>query len=95
MYKFLNKDTYIVPEEYLLIILNSKSDVCMDNNVKYTNHTRNIARRVNLVRNGKNYKIHKIYWCEVGLQLSDIATKNVGDNDLDTRMKYIMVRLDK
>ena len=38
--------------------------------------------------------MHKIFWCEGGLQLSDIATKNVGENDLNTRMKYIMVILD-
>ena len=49
----LNKDTYIIPEEAHLIILNSKSAVFMDNNVKDTNHTRHIARKVHLVKNGK------------------------------------------
>ena len=38
--------------------------------------------------------MHKIYWFEGGLQLVDITTKNVGENNLNTRMKYIMVRLD-
>ena len=38
--------------------------------------------------------MHKIDWCEVGLQLADIATKNAGENDLNTKVKYIMVRLD-
>ena len=38
--------------------------------------------------------MHKVDWCEGGLQLSYIATKNVGEHDLNTRMKYIMVRLD-
>ena len=38
--------------------------------------------------------MHKIDWCEVGLQLAYIATKNVGDHGLTPRMKYIMVRLD-
>ena len=38
--------------------------------------------------------MNKIDWCEEGLQLSDISTKNVGENDLNTRMKYIMVILD-
>ena len=38
--------------------------------------------------------MHKIDWCEVDLQLADIATRNVGENDLTPRMKYIMVRLD-
>ena len=30
----------------------------------------------------------------VGIHLSDIATKNVGEHYLTTKMKYIMVRLD-
>ena len=38
--------------------------------------------------------MHRFYWCEVGLQLADIATTNVGENYLNPRMKYIMVRLD-
>ena len=38
--------------------------------------------------------MHKIDWCEGGLQLVDIATKNVGENDLNLRMKYIIVILD-
>ena len=38
--------------------------------------------------------MHKIYWCEGGLQLADIGTKNVSETDLTTRMKYIMVRLE-
>ena len=38
--------------------------------------------------------MHKINWCEGGMELSDIATKNVGDHDLSPRMKYIMLILD-
>ena len=38
--------------------------------------------------------MHKIDWCEVGLKLADIATKNVGEPDLTPKMKYIMVKLD-
>ena len=38
--------------------------------------------------------MHKIDWCEGGMQLTDIATKNVGEHDLTPRMKYIMVRID-
>ena len=55
---------------------------------------KNIARIVRLVRNGENFKIHKIDCCEGGLQLSYIATDNVGENDLNPGMTYIMVRLD-
>ena len=92
--EFLNKDTDIVPEAAPLIILDSKSSVCMANNGKGINHNRQIYRRVNFLRNGKKCKMYKIYWCEGVLQLSDIATKNVGENDLNPRIKYIMVRLD-
>ena len=66
----------------------------MANNGKDTNYTRHISRRVHLVRNRKKYKIHKIEWCEGGLQLADIATKNVDENNLNPRMKYIMVMVD-
>ena len=38
--------------------------------------------------------MHKIEWCEGGLQRAEIATMDVGENDLNTRMKYIMVRLE-
>ena len=77
-----------------MIVLYSKSDVCMTKNVKYTKHTRHIARRIHFVRNGEKCNMHKIDWYEKGLQLADIATKNVCDNYLTPRMKYIMVRLD-
>ena len=33
-------------------------------------------------------------WCDGGLQLADISTNYVGVNDLNARMKYIMVILD-
>ena len=66
----------------------------MAKNGKDTKHTKYISRRVHLVRNCDKYRMHKIDWCEGGLQLSDIATKNVGVNDLNPRMKYIMVKHD-
>ena len=59
-----------------------------------TKHTRHIVRRMNFVRNREKYKMHKIDWCEGGLQLADIDTKDVGEPDLTPRMKYIMVRLE-
>ena len=94
IHELLNKDPCIVPQEALLIILDSKSTVCMDKNDKDTKHTRYIHIRVHFVRNGKNLKMHKIDWCEGGLHLADIVVKNVGENDLNPRMKYTMVRLD-
>ena len=66
----------------------------MAKNGKDTKHTRHIAMIMHLVRNGEKCKIHKIDWCEGGLQLADIGTKNVSETDLTLRMKYIMVRLD-
>ena len=38
--------------------------------------------------------MHKIEWCERGLQLEDIGTKNESEPDLTPRMKYIMVILE-
>ena len=38
--------------------------------------------------------MHKIDWCEGGLQLADIGTKNVSKPDLTPWIKYIMVRLE-
>ena len=93
VHELLNKYPDIVPEEVSIIILDSKSSVCIASNDKDTKHTRHIVRIVNFVKNGENFKIHKIDWCEGGLQLIDIATKNFGENYLNTIMKYTMVRL--
>ena len=38
--------------------------------------------------------MHKIDCCEGVLKLVRIATENVGENDLNPRIKYIMVRHD-
>ena len=76
-----------------MIVLDSKSAMCMAKNVKDTKHTRQITRRMNFVRSGEKYKMHKIDWCEVGLQLAYIGTRNISEPDLTPRMKYIMVRL--
>ena len=57
-------------------------------------HTRHISRKLNFVRNGDKCKQHNHDLCEEGLKLADIATKNVGQNGLNLRMKYIVVRLD-
>ena len=47
----LKKDPYIFPQEAPLLILDSKSAVCMAKNVKDTNHTRHIASTIHLVKN--------------------------------------------
>ena len=66
----------------------------MVKNGKDTKHTRHISRRMHFVRNGDKCKMHKIDWCEGGMQLADIGTKNVSELDLTLRMKYIIVRLE-
>ena len=53
IHEFLNKDPDIVPEEDPLIVLDSKSDMCMAKNGKDTKHTRHIARIMHFVRNGE------------------------------------------
>ena len=84
----------MVPEESPLIVLDSKYAMCMANNSKDTKHTRHIARRMHFIKNREKLKMHKIDWCEGGLQLADIGTKNVSEPDITPRMKYIMVRLE-
>ena len=94
IHELLNKDPDTFTEEAPLIILDRKYVFCMDNNGKDTKQTRHINIGVHLMRNCEKCKIHKIDWFEGYLQLTDIATKNVGEKDLNIRMKYIMVRLD-
>ena len=93
IHELLNKDTDIVPEEAPLVILYSNYVMCIANNGKDTKHTHHIARRIHFLSNGENFKMHKIDWCERGLQLADIGTKNVGEHDLTPRMKYMIVIL--
>ena len=83
IHELLNKDIDIVPEEAPLIVLGSRSAMCMANNGKYTKHTRHIARRIHFVRNGEKCKMHRIDWCEVGLQLADIGTNNISRGRTD------------
>ena len=75
-----NKDPYIVTYYSPLIILESKSAFCMSNTGKDTKHTRHVYRRVHFVRNDEKWKMHRIDWCEEGLKLANIATKNVDEN---------------
>ena len=90
----MNEDPDRVPKEAPLIVLDSKSAMCMDKNGIDTKHNRHIVRRIHFVRNGEKCKMHKIEWCEGGLQLTDIGTNNVSEPAMTPRMKYIMVRLE-
>ena len=87
----MNKDRDIVTEEVTVIILDSKSAVCMANIGEDTKHTRHIDRRAHFVRNSDKFRMHKFDWCARGLKLEDIINKNVGENGLNPRMKYKMV----
>ena len=84
----------MVPKEAPLIVLDSKSAMCMSKNGKDTKHTRHIARRIHFVRNVEKCKMHKKDQCEGVLILADIGTKNVSEPDLTRSMKYVMVRLE-
>ena len=53
IHELLNNDTDMVPKEAPLIVLDSKSAMCMAKNGKDTKHTRNISRRIHIVRNGE------------------------------------------
>ena len=46
-------------------------------------------------RNGEKCKMHKIDWCEGGLQLVDILANTFGENDLNPRIQNIMLRIEK
>ena len=94
VHELLNEDPDMVPKEAPLIVLDRKSAMCMANNDKNNNYTRHIARIIHFVRNGEKCNMHKIDWCEGGLQLAYIITKNVSEPDLTPKMKYIMVRLE-
>ena len=94
IHELLNKDPDIVALEAHLIVLDSKSAICMVKNSKDTKDTRYIAREMNFVRNREKCNMHKIDWCEGGLQLADITTNNNGEHDLTQIMKYNMARFD-
>ena len=74
--ELLNEDPDMVTKEAPLIVLDRKSAMYMAKNGKDIKHTRHIARRMYFLRNGKKCNMHKIDWCEGGLQLADIGTKN-------------------
>ena len=94
IHEFLNKDPDIVPEEAPQLALYSIFAMFIPNNGNDTKHTRDMARRIHFVRNGKKCKMHNIDCCEGGLKLADINTKNVSEPDLTPSMKYIMVILE-
>ena len=61
IHECLNTDTDIVSGEDPIIVLDSKSAMCMAKNGKDTKHTSHIARRMDFVSNGEKCNVHKIY----------------------------------
>ena len=51
---------------------------------------RKLYGRIHLVRHGEDFNMHKTVWCEGGMQLEDIGTKNVREDELDTRLEYFL-----
>ena len=76
IHELLNEDPDMVPKEAPLVVLDSKSAMCMAKNGKDTKNTRHIASIIHLVRNGEKTKMHKIDWCEVGLPTADLLHTN-------------------
>ena len=91
--ELLKKDPYVVPEQALLIILDIKYHICMAKNGKDAKNTKHISRRILSVINGEECNLHRTVWCEVGLQLADIKTKNFREDKLNPRLGYAMVRI--
>ena len=77
VHELLNEDPDMVPKEAPLVVLDSKSAMCMAKNGRYTKYTIHIARRMHFVRNGEKYNMRKIDWCEERLQLADILHTNL------------------
>ena len=91
--ELLNKYPDMVPEQSHLIILDTKSSICMANNFKETKHTRQISRRMHFLINGKECNFHNTVWCEVFIELADIGTKNVSEGEFNTVLGYSVVIL--
>ena len=66
----------------------------MDKNVKYTKDTKHISIRMHFLRNGKYCNLHNTVWCEGGIQLAHIGTKDDRVDGLNPRLGYAMVRLE-
>ena len=60
VHELLNEYPDMVPKEAPLIVLDSKSAMCIDKNGRDNKHTRHIARRIHFVRNGEKCKMQKM-----------------------------------
>ena len=58
----------------------------MYNNCKDNKHTIHISTRMHFVRYSEECNLHKKLWCEGGLQLVDIGTNNVREDEMNCRL---------
>ena len=73
----MNKDPDMFIEQAHLFILDRKSHLFMARDFEDTKHTRHISRRIQFVTNNEEWSLQKTVWCEGGLQLADIGTRDV------------------
>ena len=92
--ELLNKDQYVVSEQAPISILDIKSAIWISKDGNESKYTRHIHIRMHLMRNGEECNFHKSLWCEGGLKLSDIRTKNVGEDEFNLRLGYDMAIID-
>ena len=63
----------------------------MYSNGKDTKHTKHTSRTIHFVINCEGCNLHKTVWCDGSLHLAYIVTKNVMEDELNTRLGYAMV----
>ena len=93
----VNELNGVNPDEYgeaTKILVDNTSAKAMAQNDKDTKHTRHIARRVHYVRNGQQEGAHNLTYIPADLNLADPGTKNLGCEELEPRMNYIMIKVD-
>ena len=59
-----------------------------------TKHTRHITRMMYFEINGEECNMKKIVCCEEGLNLSEIGTTNVREDEMNPRLGYTTIRLE-
>ena len=65
----------------------------MANNHKYTKQTRHISMIINFVRNGEECNLYNAVWCAGGMQVVDVGTNNVREEEFNHVLGYTMARL--
>ena len=66
----------------------------MAKNGNYTKHTRHISIIMHLVRNGEECNLQNTLWYKGGMQMTDIGTNNIREDELNNILGYSMVIID-